>query len=225
MISNNIETYPRIMVTGMSAVGKTHLVRNLSEKTNIEVFHFGARMAKKIQDLMKKKGAEDKTVNLSTLSLHDRQVIQRSVIAQINTQSELRPIIIDGHLLVEQGESSLLVPGIPYKNIWELELDAIVMVLDKPKRIHERRKHSENDYSETSYDIRYIDLYQNLYRNIVATYAALYGCAITFLDLSTYDDEQMQIKKDWDLPRLILMERIEEIFRTLNCPVPLQSQS
>lgn len=214
-----IQIHPRIMVTGLSGVGKSHLIIPLSEFPQVRTYQFGREMQQKTSELM---GSQEEGQELSDLTLPDRQAVQRSIIADINIKSEKSPIIIDGHLLVEQGNSSLLVPGIPYERIHELALDGIILVVDTPERIIERRKKSGKIYSESSLDENNIMLYQNLYRNIVATYAALYGCGLSFLDLSQID---VVDDDNWDGPRSILQVKIDEMFKNLECPIRVASPS
>ncbi len=201
-----VVSHPLILVTGLSAVGKTHLCDGL-EDVRAEVVRFGSLMSDAIRQL-----GERGEVPLSMLSLEIRREIQRRVFTEIHQRNLKKAVIIDGHVLVEQGESDLLAPGIPHDDNSTLRFHGIVMVLDNPKNILLRRRKRAEKYEGLTNNLAQLKLYQEVYREVAGYFAMTNGSFLSLLDL------EGAVKEDdpsWNVPRQMLRQRIEDIFKYL----------
>lgn len=204
-----MKRHPTIMVTGLSGVGKTHLLNSSSEVAKFEVVQFG----KEMRTILKENGSDDKR-DLSSLPLDDRHLVQGRVVRLIQTKTDKGPVVVDGHLLVEQVGTQLMVPGMPGDSKSQLELNAIVLVLDSPEKIVERRKNDQKRrYEQYSKDKDFVNEMQECLKYVCLSYAAAKGAFFASVDLRHFDD--LEKDANWIKPKVHLEELLEQIISHL----------
>lgn len=196
------------MVTGISGVGKTHLLMPLAgDDHSLSVFQFGTEMKAAVTGLT---GKDD--VELSELPLEDRQSVQSRVSRKIATLAEEKPVIIDGHLLVEQSDTGFRVPGLPAEEFKELKLSAIVLITDRCERILSRRL-SADKYAARRNEVGFLKSFQEDVKRACVTYSILFGCFLVYFDLSTYLD--LDSDSSWSEQRSALADEIRAVLAEL----------
>ncbi|PTW53888.1 adenylate kinase [Breoghania corrubedonensis] len=205
-----LERHPRIMVTGVSGVGKTHLLEPLRDdpKLSVNVIGFGNSMS---DVLRKATGAAD--TPLSSLPLETRQIVQRRVAREIEALADEQPIIIDGHLLVEQAATGFRVPGIPGEHYQSLDLDGIIQIVDDPQRILDRRMRDQRRYGDRINDLDFVKEFQSDIRLACITYSILFGCFFVVFDLRKF--ENINDDPNWQVPRDKIAEQIIGIVQSI----------
>lgn len=201
--------HPRIMITGLSGVGKTHLIAGLRDQYFVSVFEFGKEMG-----LLLKAYTGNAEQPLATVPLANRQEIQRRIIRRLEDKADDTPVVIDGHLLVEQGNTSLTVPGLPGDDYKRMDLDGIILICDDPRNIIARRAKNTAKYQALCNQEKFIEETQSLYRQVACTYSILFGCFFASLDLREFSDLE-QSDPVWAGPRLRLEKIVGDIIKSI----------
>lgn len=200
-------SHPKIIVTGMSGVGKTHLLVPIHEDPSLKVVGFGVEMQAATQKLM-----GDGNVELSKLPLEVRQTIQSKVSRRIEDLAEEAPIIIDGHLLVEQSNNGFRVPGFPAAGFDRLKLSAIILITDSCERIQQRRQ-GKQKYQDLKNDLDFLESFQEDVRRACVAYSILFGCFLVEFNLAGYAD--LQSDPTWTEQRRALKAEIVAVLKAL----------
>ena len=206
-----LERHPRIMITGVSGVGKTHLLDPLRDdpRLSVNVIGFGNSMS---DVLRKATGAAD--TPLSSLPLETRQIVQRRVAREIEVLAEEQPIVIDGHLLVEQACTGFRVPGIPGEHYKSLDLDGIIQIVDDPQRVVDRRIRDKRRYGDRINSLDFVEDFQTDIRLACITYSILFGCFYVVFDLRKF--KNLDDDPNWQVPRDEIADKIIGIINSIN---------
>jgi len=202
-----VRNHPKIMVTGMSGVGKSHLLLPLQDDPRLKVLGFGMEMKAASLKLL---GVEN--VELSKLPLEGRRAIQSKVTRIVEDLAEESPVIIDGHLLVEQSNTGFRAPGLPAEDFERLKLSAIVLVTDSCDRILQRRL-GDQKYNDRKNDRIFIESFQEDLRRACVSYSIIFGCFLVEFDLAHYTD--LQSDPSWAEQRNALKNDLEAILSAL----------
>ncbi len=201
-------SHPLVLVTGLSAVGKTYLCHGLEDVPTTDVVGFGSLMRDEYRRVER-----DTDIPLSKLRLENRVEIQRMVFTEINKLNKDKAIIIDGHIIVEQGDTSLMVPGIPrLADDEQPTFNGVVIIIDNPETISARRA-KNTKYDKFTKEPKKIRLIQEMQNHIAANYAIVNGSFLSVLDLSSSVTET---DPHWDGPREVLCQTIGDIFKNLD---------
>lgn len=164
---------PAIVVTGVPGVGKTTVMEQAAEESDLEVTVFGSVML----EIAKEENRAEHRDDIRKLPVVEQERLQEKAASRISDMGE---VIVDTHASIRTPEGYF--PGLPERVLTKLKPQAIVLIEADPDAIAKRRTEDTADRKRDLDSSEAIAEHQDLNRSFATAYAAISGAAVHIIE-------------------------------------------